>query len=217
MRGPNALPYTYQLVTIAEAVHHLGEPLSSDHSSWERVKNWFWATSYGGYFTGMTGRRIKGAVDHLCNVVTSNINSIPDDLNCEVGVLDVFRYQATRTKAYVLMMTTLIADEEKRVRVQQYLGEIGVGAVHVLLPGVSAMLPGNRVVTTPSELQWIRDGLNDSRVPENDSRFECYRIPVMAVEAYRENDIKEFLALRAVFAWEFEKEAIKPFGLIPMD
>jgi len=158
VRGPRALPYAAQLVAIAE----LGRRLNGDgpdQNQYAIVNRWFWATTYGEYFTGMPGNRIRDAIDALCRAVTEGRDPIPPDLIREVVPIRLFNFRATRSKALALQMTWKIADDPLRERTQRALGEQGVDAVHRLFAGRDATLPENRIVALPEELQQVRQGL----------------------------------------------------------
>ncbi|MBK1731195.1 DUF262 domain-containing protein [Thiococcus pfennigii] len=162
VRGPRALPYAAQLVAIAE----LGRRLNTDGPDPNQsaiVNRWFWATTYGEYFTGMPGNRIRDAIDALCQAVTEGRHPIPPDLVREVAPIRTFNFRATRSKALALQMTRRITDEPLREHTQRALGEQGVDAVHRLFAGRDATRPENRIVALPEELERVRQELMSSR------------------------------------------------------
>jgi hypothetical protein len=158
IRGPRALPYAAQLVAIAELARRLNSN-GPDQHQYATVNRWFWATTYGEYFTGMPGNRIRDAIDALCQAVIERSDPIPSDLVREVAPIRTFNFRATRSKALALHMTWRIADEQLRERTQRALGEQGVDAVHRLFAGRDAMCPENRIVALPEELQRMRTEL----------------------------------------------------------
>lgn len=158
VRGPRALPYAAQLVAIAELARRLNSD-GPDQNQYATVNRWFWATTYGEYFTGMPSNRIRDAIDALCQAVTEDRNPIPPDLVREIAPIRTFNFHATRTKALALQMTWRIADDQLRERTQRALGEQGVDAVHRLFARRGATLPENRIVALPEELQRVRQGL----------------------------------------------------------
>jgi hypothetical protein len=155
VRGPRALPYAAQLVAIAELGHRLrGDGLNQNQHA--IVNRWFWATTYGEYFTGMSGNRIRKAIYSLCHAVTEESDPIPPELIREVAPIRTFNFRATRSKALTLQMTWKIAGTELRESTQGALGEQGVDAVHRLFTGRDAALPENRIVALPEELERVR-------------------------------------------------------------
>jgi hypothetical protein len=162
VRGPRALPYAAQLVAVAELARRLnGEGLDQNQSA--TVNRWFWATTYGEYFTGMPGNRIRDAIDALCQAVTDGSDPLPSDLVRAVNPIRTFNFRATRSKALALQMTWRIANDQLRERTQRALGEQGVDAVHRLFAGRDATLPENRIVAVPEELQLVRQRLSPCR------------------------------------------------------
>jgi hypothetical protein len=162
VRGPRALPYAAQLIAIAE----LGRRLDGDgpdQRQYAVVHRWFWATTYGEHFTGMSGNRIREAIEALCQAVTDGSDPVPPDLAQEVAPIRTFNFRATRSKALALQMTWKIRDEHLRERTQSALGEQGVDAVHRLFAGRDATLPENRIVALTEELERVRHELMSTR------------------------------------------------------
>ena len=158
VRGPGALPYAYQLVALADVAWRLNQPdVSSKQQA--RLRQWFWGTTYGEYFTGMSGSRIRKAIEYLRQVFVSDRRPLPDDLSREVSPISVFNYRATRSKALVLLTTTTIRDQGLREQTQRSLGEAGNAAVGTLFPSVETRRPENRVVAIPRELAVLRAAL----------------------------------------------------------
>jgi hypothetical protein len=155
VRGPRALPYAAQLVAIAELARRLNCN-GPDQHQYAAANRWFWATTYGEYFTGMPGNRIREAIDALCDAVIEGRDPIPPELIREVSPIRTFNFRATRSKALALQMTWKIADEALRERTQRALGALGVNAVHRLFSGPDATRPENRLVALPEELQRVR-------------------------------------------------------------
>ncbi len=161
VRGPQALPYAAQFVAIAE----LGRRLNTDEpdqSQYATVNRWFWATTYGEYFTGMPGNRIRDTIDALCQAVTEGGDPIPSDLVREVDPIRTFNFRATRSKALALQMTWKITDGPLREHTQRALGEQGVDAVHRLFAWRDATRPENRIVALLEELQCLQRELMPS-------------------------------------------------------
>lgn len=159
VRGPCALPYANQLIALADAAWRLEQP-TLDADQTRRLHAWFWATTYGEYFTAMSGRRIRDAIDYLREILTKGRDPVPPDLAREIAPIGAFNFRATRTKALMLLTTNKIEDAELRVRTQSWLGELGNEAVQKLFPAAESTRPENRVVALPEELQMLRECLD---------------------------------------------------------
>ncbi|WP_295441398.1 DUF262 domain-containing protein [uncultured Thiodictyon sp.] len=161
VRGPRALPYATQLVGIAELGRRLGQ-IPLDLEQRERLRRWFWATTYGEYFTGMPGNRIADAIDYLYTVIADGGDPIPPDLARQVAPIGVFNYRATRSRALMLLTTLSIDDDRIRVQTQRALGELGNETVQRLFTSAEATRPENRVAALPEEFSALRHELNPS-------------------------------------------------------
>jgi hypothetical protein len=159
VRGPCALPYANQLIALADAAWQLQQPKLETPQT-ERLHTWFWATTYGEYFTAMSGRRIRDAIDYLHGIVTKGRDPLPPDLVREVSPIRGFNFRATRTKALMLLTTTRIDDIDLRFRTQSQLGVAGNEAVQKLFPAADSTRAENRVVALPQELEALRLNLN---------------------------------------------------------
>ena len=162
VRGPRALPYAAQLVGIAELGRRLGQT-DLDSGQCERLRIWFWATTYGEYFTGMPGNRIADAIDYLCRVIADGGDPIPDDLVRQVAPMGIFNFRATRSKALMLLTTLDIDDDDVRIQTQRALGESGNETVQRLFTSAEATRSENRVAALPDELNELRKKLGPHR------------------------------------------------------
>jgi len=159
VRGPCALPYANQLIALADAAWQLQQP-QLDATQTERLHSWFWATTYGEYFTAMSGRRIRDAIDYLHGILTKGRDPVPPDLVREVSPIRAFNFRATRTKALMLLTTIRIEDLDLRAQTQSRLGALGNEAVQKLFPAADSTRAENRIVALPQELEALRMSLN---------------------------------------------------------
>ena len=155
VRGPSALPYANQLIALADAAWRLKQP-PLDSTSNTRLHTWFWATTYGEYFTAMSGSRIRDSIDYLHGILTKDWEPIPPDLIREVAPLKAFKFQAVRTKALMLLTTTKIEDSDLRTRTQAWFGALGNEAVQKLFSAADSTRPENRIVALPEQLEMLR-------------------------------------------------------------
>ncbi len=155
VRGPEALPYANQFIGLAHAAWRLKCPTLTDAQQ-AGIERWFWVTTYGEYFTGMSGRRIRDAFEHLGSVISRGSDPIPEDILREVSPIGAYNYRATRTKAVMLLTTTQIDHAALREQTQRWLGEVGGKAVHSIFARASARRPENRVVALLEELAELR-------------------------------------------------------------
>lgn len=107
VRSPLSLPYSYQAVLLADAVHDINI-LSSEQI--ERLRIWFWSTTLTEYFRGMTKSLFERARIHLKAVVLGTISPLPPDLPTVAERALRFDYRAARSRGIAL----LLAETQKR-------------------------------------------------------------------------------------------------------
>lgn len=220
--GPGMLPYEYQLIGLSEALLRINGADPSklrrhieDPSFVPRASRWLWATTYAGYFTGITGNRIKAAIDHLQNMILGAVDPLPDDLDTHIEELSVFRASSTRSVALILFMAGVHVDPEIRAYVRERLGVAGPKAADRIFPQVSATNPGNRIVTTPGFLLTLREALAEAPMSIDRELAARHLIPENAIAALAADpdDLDLFLELRTRHLQEVEGRFIRSHGL----
>jgi hypothetical protein len=221
--GPGVLPYQYQLIGLSEALLRTVGADRLKLGGWiddqmcRRVDSWLWATTYATYFTGMTGSRIRDAIDHLQHVVAGSREPLPEDLDRRVEAIDSFRGSATRTLALVLLMANAHPDPEIQKQVLARLAESGTKIVDRIFSGIGDTILGNRVVTVPDELKALRDALERHPSMVDQDLAQRHFIPANALEALAAGpgDPARFLELRGQHLRELEAVVIRGLGLEP--
>jgi Protein of unknown function DUF262 len=220
--GPGVLPYQYQLIGLSEALLRSAGPDPAKLNAFVvnaelkgRVLHWLWATTYASYFTGMTGNRIRDAIDHLHEVLMGTASPLPKDLNRRIDRLETFHGTSTRSIALVLMMAGLQEDEAFRKQVDARLGEAGTKAVDRIFPQASDTIPGNRLVTTPDQLRALREALARDPSNLNEELARKHYIPpeALAILAADPSDHTRFLEVRTQYLEQLEAKLIRDLGL----
>ncbi|HYO71575.1 MAG TPA: DUF262 domain-containing protein [Archangium sp.] len=207
VRGPSALPYAYQLVTLATLAARfpgrLNEPEVQSH-----LQNWFWRTTYTEHFTGITGSRIRDGIEELARVIENGGTPAKRDLTV-VKPLNKIRMSSVRGRAFLLFLAQLPSDEQARQHRQELLGIGDTQPAPSLLSIALGEEPGNRVIAVPSELRTLRAAIQSGEI-SSDMANE-FAIPEEALEALP--DQRAFLAARGRYLVEKEKAFIKSLGL----
>lgn len=212
VRGPAALPYTYQLVTLAviaaQSPGTLGAPLAE-----RRLRDWFWITTYTEHFSGTTGRRIRDSIDALTHEL-ENGHVAPNPDLAPISPLTEIRMSSVRTQAFLLFLAQLPQDVLVRQRLQERLGTGYVAAVPRLLANAPGGAPGNRVIADPAELRMLRAAIQSGQelLPGVADEFG---IPEEALKELP--DQNAFLAARGRWLAAQEKAFIESFGLTVSD
>lgn len=211
--GPRALPYSYQLVAIVEVIRKINPALDGELGN--LLRKWFWATTYAGYFTGMTSNRIREAIDHLCDVASGYTEWLPRDLPRQIQRLRHFNFNATRSKAFALLLVISIPEKALRTKAQLLLGVAGSSAVEKLFPDVAGDDPANRVVTTPDELSRLRRVLArpGHYAPHQLKVLARYKVPNGPPPLFANYDEHMILAQRQSELEQLESKFIQDIGL----
>lgn len=155
--GWGALPYAYQLVTLAALAYK--DPGSLDRRR-NTLKIWFWRTTYTEHFTGQTGGQIRRDIDRLFDTIPDQNPEVA--AQAQVTELRQLRMGTVRTKAFLLFLASLPTDADARERRQQVLANQlsaqGRRALMKLVPNQPAV-PGNIVVAELGELRGLREAL----------------------------------------------------------
>ncbi len=223
VRGPQSLPYEYQLICLAEIARRREK--SFDTAAIGKLKIWFWATTYTNYFAGMTNRQITDAVSHVADLVAGKVDPLPNDMVPKVKPIESYYYSANRSRAFVLMMVSHIEDDAIRREAADELGRYGADAVAKVLPREPGDRPENRVMAPSSDLAHLRDILdspsqgrlsfdNGNRVSDNEL-LRRYFIDSDARAEFIQGNYEAFFERRRRSIDERENEWIKANHLQP--
>jgi hypothetical protein len=210
VRGPGALPYTYQLVTLATwAAWFPGILRKDEHQRFLRY--WFWTSTYTELFSGITGSRIRDEIQRGFDDLHSGRASIRIDFepHDEVKPPVVLRGSTGRTRAFLLFLAQLPASQAARERRQERLCASDRSASS-LFPSAGASHPGNRVIAELDELKLIRAAITERNIsPEMADEFF---LPESALQ--RLPDVDAFLEERRWSLLAREEAFLKEFRLV---
>lgn len=191
VRGPSALPYTYQLVTLASLFADEGSPTEQQQSALQR---WFWATTYTGYFAGATGNRIRdGILELRRRLEAAEPDLVPEDIGT-ISRLRRFHSNTTRSLAFLLFMCRLAPGPDEQARRQDLLAASGEPARR-LISRRSLSDPGNPVLASTRELQDIQAQL-DEVGQQRRGRLSLFSSPIRTIET-TESALREFAIPRS--------------------
>lgn len=208
VRGPAALPYFSQLVTLAAMAARFPRRLA-DPRFLARLRSWFWITTYTEHFSAITGRRIRDGIEGLTIELTYGKSPAKPDF-APLKPLTELRISSVRARAFLLFLAQLPRDAEARQRRQERLGTGDIGAAPRLLSIASGGKPGNRIIADPAELRMLRAAIQSGQGLPPDLADE-FGIPEEALTALP--DEYAFLEARGRWLVEQEKTFIESFGL----
>ena len=183
VRGPASLPYAYQLVSLAAVAARSPGSLRTDSAA-KKVWRWFWKTTYEEHFTGITGNRIRDAIDDLAALLEPDASG--PGLEFDVEPLESIWLPAVRSRAFLLFLAGLPKDPVARDKRRRLLG-LENHRTPQIFPQEPAANPANRVIASPEEVRTLRDVLESGRglTPELADEFA---IPEAAARVLPDRD-----------------------------
>lgn len=227
VHGPETLPYSFQIVLLADAIRlgtcQLDRPLSPKLE--KDLSRWFWLTTYAEHFTGTSSTRLRKTLDHLHCVVLKGEDSRPADLSTKVGPVKRFDPRAARSRAFALRLAELgprNADGRANDAFQLLASE-GRDAVPTLIPSreiesiASAKGPENRIIAHPKEIAQLRRLLRERTRDCDPEILRSHAIEPDAAEALARGDVPAFFAHRHRRLVDLERAFVEPLGLEYVD
>ena len=102
--GPKSLPYSYQLVLLAEALKNT-KPLDKVRKG--LLERWFWTTTFSRYFTSASWTELRNAQKSLKEILEEGTLSNSPQLITRVEPCSQFNYRSVRSRAIALLLASL--------------------------------------------------------------------------------------------------------------
>jgi hypothetical protein len=221
VKGPAVLPYSIQLVLLAEAVR-AGLDLD-DTPRCEALSRWFWATSFAEHFAGVNSAIWKRALTHVLGMVTSaDEPHLPQDINPVIRPQGRFDTRSARSRALMIHLasrcprpwphmeaapdwTELIADGKSAMPKLLSTRQLGRGQAN---DG-----PENRILCPPRAWRRIKPVLLGDPYSLSLEVLESHQIGDQAAGALERGDYQRFLELRRTRLLQIEEAIVTSFGL----
>ncbi|RYG96395.1 MAG: DUF262 domain-containing protein [Alphaproteobacteria bacterium] len=193
------LPYSLQLTVLAEAFRLAPEP---DDELLDLLEAWFWTSTYGELFRGLSGYRLQKVISSMRDTVQFGIAFWPGHRPYERQPLKpTFDFRSARSKGLVLLLLRMSSRFGGDRSTFDLVGDAGRHGVVQLAPWVPRAKwissPGNRFVMRAEEIVPTRDALQfgDEFVWEEIRR--AHAIPKRSHDAALEGDWETFVHARA--------------------
>lgn len=216
VRGSKSLPYAYQLLAFVEVFRRAREERCLlDAATEQRMMDWFWVTTYLATFTGLPGNRIRDEIDCLWDEIVLGGREAPGLFTSEEAVSPLNRYyfQATRTKAFLLLLLHHNTALDLRKRAERDLGLLGTEAVHKIHPKLAASNPASHVVCALEDLQELREAIENPNHARREALLKAHMIPLDAADALVAGEYELFMRRRIAALVEVESEFLGRLGL----
>lgn len=175
VHGPNTLPYGYQVVLLADALGLASEPL--EYHLLERLKHWFWSSTYSEVFAGMSSTRLRLEQEHVRAIATGRAELVRSDV--PVVPITRFDFRSARSRAMAIAMAADLSPrgpDGETLNAPLLLAQHGNDATAFLffgkdesefplLPGLTGETPAtpaqrrapeNRIICRPNEANELR-------------------------------------------------------------
>lgn len=212
IRGPGALPYAYQVVSLCD--RRLNVDLSEGVHR-EVFSRWFWATTMSEFFASLNNTQIGRALAMVVRLAELDVDAatalIRDTVATEpVRRVTRFNFNAARTRALSVVLADnadcVTPEREQRGDRLSLLGSLGSSAIQVLTTKLPQSEPANRVVIEHEHLGDLRRLLNNGAGDALDRAMKEHIVSARAVEAWRLGDFAAFARLRGEDLWTAEKQ-----------
>jgi hypothetical protein len=210
---PDLVPYSLQIVVLVEAFRtRLKPPASVRHLLFA----WFWVTTYGELFAGMTGDQVQIALSDIREIVN---NGEPKWTwhrpFVERPLAPRFDFRAARAKALAFRLADAQNSFDDNRSGSKILADSGRKSVGQLLPWSrsfreSYSSPANRFLVHPTEAGMLRDALLEGELREAD--LKRHLIPSSAIEALSKNDAHGFVLARLRELNRYEANFLRPLS-----
>ncbi|MFH1531422.1 MAG: hypothetical protein ABIK09_11905 [Pseudomonadota bacterium] len=103
VRSPMALPYSWQLITLAIRLHEM--ELAISEAEHEAIVRWFWLTTYGEVFAGVNSAVYKRSDEALAEMIRGEAHKVMErDMRLKLGEPTRSDFRSVRAKACALAM-----------------------------------------------------------------------------------------------------------------
>ncbi|MCK1496084.1 DUF262 domain-containing protein [Bradyrhizobium sp. 188] len=210
--SPELMPYALQTVVLAEAFRC--EPCP-DARLTELLFAWFWMTTYGELFAGMSGDRVQVAISDMHEMIRTKEPvwtwKRPFE---ERPISRTFDFRAARAKAFAFRLAA-IQDKIGPRMGSEILADAGRRSIVQIIPYTrlkgarnAFSSAGNRFLVLPAEAGSLRDAILSRNV--TDLVREKHVISDAALTAIHNGDLPGFISQRLADIVELELRFLRP-------
>ena len=208
--APELVPYSLQIVILAEAFRRQPKPSIQLQ---KLIFAWFWMTTYGELFAGMSGDRLQVALNDMRDMVAREQPKWTWNRPFEQRPLrDTFDFRAARSKAFAFRLADVQNDVSGTRAGSQILADAGRKGFVQIIPWREGRhifsSPANRFLVLPAEAGLLRDAI----LSGNPSTDLCAKhvISTKALDALKQRDFVSFVERRRLDILSLEDRFITP-------
>jgi len=219
VEGPAVLPYSYQVVLLADAIARVDE-LGSGGAA--QLRRWFWATTYAELFGGMNSSQLAKTLRHIRAVAAGAADPLTLAGGQPIAPLTRFDFRAARSRAFALGLARLDPQsaDQQPLPALELLANDGVRmtptlySVRQLGDVTLSSRPENRFICRPQDSSRVRAMLTTQELLEAPAGFhDSHGFDEVTREAVRFGDFEDVLRHRRARLLTLEREHIEELGL----
>lgn len=222
--GPAILPYSFQIVLLADAISRATDCLQRELSQETAalIRKWFWLTTYTEHFAGISAVRLARTLEHLREITAGGGDPEPPGGSRKVEAMPRrFDFRSARSRAVALRMADLqvSAGIPEAHNPYDLLSVYGRHAIPKIFPysGNYFEGPENRILVHPQapslrgELWMV--GLGFQEKVEVDAKWLAFHAVSEAATETLPGDTKAFLMNRRKTLIDLEEKFVRDLGL----
>lgn len=210
MTGPEVLPYSWQLITLAVCLGSDGEG-RSDTKAREAIRRWLWLTTYGEVFAGVNSAIYDRSLKALRDMIKGDSwQAMERDFTTRVRPVLKFDFRAARSKAVALAMARHEDGGNPFGTAHEALA-VGAEAIGVLQPSGRRSDWWNRVILTAGSVDSYRTALKN-RAAGISQPAEDKLLAKIGVECERQGTIADLLTARREAIEAEERQFVMDVG-----
>jgi hypothetical protein len=213
--SPDLMPYALQIVVLAEAFRTTPTP---DDALRQLLQAWFWMTTYGELFAGMSGDRVQVALTDMQRTIGTRRGvwtwRRPFE---ERAISKSFDFRAARAKAFAFRLAEIQNDRAGSRIGSDILADAGRKSVVQIVPWArlkgarnAYSSAGNRFLVLPAEAAGLRDAVLVGNLSHE--LRESHVISDNAFRALKNGDYPKFIEQRLDDIVRLEREFVRPLA-----
>lgn len=223
IEGSAVLPYSYQVVLLADAIARVD---ALDEQAENALRRWLWASTYAELFAGMSSTLLRETLVHVRAVAAGSADPLAIIGDRTIVPITRFDFRAARSRALMLRMAADLHPQSSTgdlLDALPLLAREGVKATPMLystreLGDVEvSSRPENRVICDPRDIRRLRAELTVPIAAMPDTFFESHGFDEATREAVRGGNPKEVLRLRRRRLLALERDHVQSIGLAYAD
>lgn len=210
----SVLPYALQLVVLADAFRIVPHP---DDELVSMLEAWFWTSTYGELFRGLSGYRLQRVIRSMRAMVQNrNYEWAGHRAYAREPLKPTFDFRSARSKGLVLLMLEQFAVTTGDKKAMHLVGDIGRHAVVQMAPWGAQRhkwisSPGNRFIMRAENVSQTRDVLEHGDDDEVEELRQAHAIPRDALVYSRNGNWEMFVRVRAELLERAERRRARRF------